>query len=435
MRPIRFMVVAPGHFHAALPFLRPIAGVHQRVHTYAPLDRDTLTFLTTIANFDESTHWQIDLRAGENYRGRFLQEQPGNTVIFAGRNRDKLDLIQASVRENLQILADKPWIIEPSQFPALEQLFREAELREVILWDMMTERWEVATQLQRELMQDPDIFGQLLAGLPESPSVVLESVHHLKKTVAGRPLLRPAWWFDVNVAGDAIADVGTHLADLAMWLSFPEQPIDFRQDIRVYDASIWPTFLSREQFSVITGLDDYPPELDPYRAGDQLLYSGNGSVSWMLKGAHVRLMVQWDYESASGSGDTFESTVQGSLARIENRTVARAHQHSEQELSIIPNQAAHYSRIFSAVKHLCEDLQQRFPGIDARDEGSRITLEIPAPLRTSHESHFGSVVTEFQRYFQHPRLLPYWERSNLLAKYALTTQAVAMARARKYHHR
>ena len=48
---------------------------------------------------------------------------------------------------------------------------------------------------------------------PENPGVVMDSVHHFFKEVAGKPLIRPAWFFDVRQEGEAIPDVGTHLID------------------------------------------------------------------------------------------------------------------------------------------------------------------------------------------------------------------------------
>ena len=38
---------------------------------------------------------------------------------------------------------------------------------------------------------------------------------------------------------------------------------------------------------------------------------------------------------------------------------------------------------------------------------------------------------EFGRYFQAPRAVPAWERSNALARYFITTQAVELARQKR----
>ena len=90
---------------------------------------------------------------------------------------------------------------------------------------------------------------------------MLESVHYLKKSVAGRPLVRPWWWFDPAISGEAMADVGTHLADLALWLIAPRPTGRLPTDIQLLDADRWPLVLSEEQFRELTALPEYPPEL------------------------------------------------------------------------------------------------------------------------------------------------------------------------------
>jgi hypothetical protein len=50
----------------------------------------------------------------------------------------------------------------------------------------------------------------------------MESVHYLLKTVAGVPLRRPAWFFDINEQGEGLTDVGTHLVDLVFFVPVPQ---------------------------------------------------------------------------------------------------------------------------------------------------------------------------------------------------------------------
>jgi predicted dehydrogenase len=424
------MTLAPGHFHAALVYKQPAPGVHPRVHVYAPLDTDLLDHMARIVGFNARpvgpTAWELDVRAGAGYLDRFLREQPGNAVVVAGRNRPKIDLILAAVQCGLHVLADKPWVIDPADFPKLEEALRLAELHEVVVWDMMTERFEVTTVLQRELMHDPEVFGGQVAGTPDDPGLTLESVHYLKKAVAGAPLTRPAWWFDPGEAGPALADVGTHLADLALWLLFPEQAIDHRRDVAVLDASGWPTPLDREQFAALTGLTDFPPGL-PNVSGDRLLYAGNGSATIRVRGVHVRLTVLWDYESEPGGGDTHEAVVQGSNARIE----VRPSEGGRPELSVVAADPGRHAEVAGAVTRRCQGWQGRFPGVAAHDFGDRVLVGVPDHLRAGHEAHFAAVVREFADFFHNPARVPYWERANLLAKYHLTTTAAAAAMAKR----
>lgn len=415
------MTLAPGHFHAALAQKQMAPGVHPRAYVYAPLGDDLLAHLERVAAFnrrpDEPTAWELDVRAGSNYLARFVQEQPGNAVVIAGRNRPKIDLILAALRQNLPVLADKPWVIDAADFPKLEEVLRETDLREVAACDMLTERFEVTNALQRELMRDPDAFGAPLAGTPEEPGLVLESTHYLKKTVAGAPLRRPAWWFDPAEAGDALADVGTHLADLALWLLFPDRPIDYRRDAHVLDATCWPTPLSREQFAALTGRPDFPAELAPRVANGQLLYHGNGTATCLVRGVHVRFTTLWDYEAPDGRGDSHEATARGTRARVETRGG-----------EVFATARADHAALVGAVARRCERLRDQYPGLGAIDHGDRVQLAIPDALRVGHEAHFAAVVREFAHYFHNPRHVPPCERANLLTRYHLTTQAVALAR-------
>jgi predicted dehydrogenase len=395
------------------------------------LDPDLLAHLGRVAAFnarpDDPTAWELDVRAGGDYLGRLLREQPGNTVVVAGRNRRKIDLILACARNGLHVLADKPWVVRPEDFPKLEEVFRDADLREVLAWDMMTERFEVTSVLMRELLRDPDVFGSPVAGSPESPALTLDSTHFLKKSVAGAPLVRPAWWFDPDEAGHALADVGTHLADLAMWLLFPDQPIDHRRDVRVVDATCWPTPLDRGQYAAVTGSAEYPPGLGPsVVSGDLLLYTGNGSVTYELRGVHVRLTVQWDFESSGPGGDTHEAVAQGTAGRVEVRPAG-----GRPELEVVPADPARHRAAYAAIFKRCNAWQGRYPGVSPRDLGDRIRVSIPDAVRTGHEAHFASVVREFVDHFNNPRHVPAWERSNLLARYWLTTTAVEVALAKQ----
>ena len=54
----------------------------------------------------------------------------------------------------------------------------------------------------------------------------LENLHALLKYSNGVPQKRPAFFLDVRQQGEGMADVGTHLADLAQWTLFPG-PSDF----------------------------------------------------------------------------------------------------------------------------------------------------------------------------------------------------------------
>ncbi|HUR53029.1 MAG TPA: putative oxidoreductase C-terminal domain-containing protein, partial [Gemmataceae bacterium] len=418
------------HFHAALVQKRMTHGVHPRTYVYAPLDADLVAHLERVAAFnarpDDPTHWELDIRTGANYLERFAREQPGNTVVLSGKNRPKIDLMQLAVRNNLHVLADKPWVIESSDFPKLERLLAEADTREVLVWDIMTERHEAATRLQREFVRDPDIFGGWQAGSASSPGFALESVHHLKKSVAGRPVLRPWWWFDPAVSGESMADVGTHLADLALWFIARDEAVDFRRDVTVLDADRWPCVLSADQFRDLTGLAAYPPELAPRVVGGQLYYAGNNTVTFALCGVYVKLTTRWACEEGGGLA-THEA-----IARGKNATVAVQQEPGQQPtLTLTATDPRNHAKLVKAIQTKYRDIAGDYPGIIIQDRQKDVRLDVPDELRTGHESHFAEVLDEFARYFQTPRAVPPWERPNALAKYFITTKAVELARLKR----
>jgi predicted dehydrogenase len=423
------MTLAPGHFHAALVQKRMLPGIARRSYVYAPLDADLVAHLDRLTGFnarpDDPTAWEIDVRAGTDYLDRFLREQPGNTVVLSGRNRPKIDLMLAAVGSSLHVLADKPWVVEAADLPKLEQLLRDADTREVLVWDVMTERHEVTSRLQRELLGDREVFGDWQAGTPDQPALTLESVHHLKKTVSGRPLRRPWWWFDPTVTGDAMADVGAHLADLAMWLVAPDRPVDHRTDVQILDADRWPLVLAPGQFAELTGLPDYPPELSPRTADGQLYYAGNNTVVLALCGVHVRLTTVWDYESPGG--DVHQATARGTRSTV----AVRQDPTGLPELSVTAADPQDHPKLLATLLRKCDDWQRAFPGVSVEDQNGRLDVIIPTGLRTGHEAHFAEVMAEFVRYFHTPRAVPPWERTNVFTKYFITTRAVELARLRR----
>ena len=141
----------------------------------------------------------------------------------------KAEYITKSVNAGLNVLADKPMIISPDDFQSLVSAFDTAKSKGVLLYDIMTERYEVTTIMQKLLSQNTDVFGNLEPGTEKDPAVSKISVHHFSKIVSGSPLLRPAWFFDVEQQGEGIVDVTTHLVDLVQWECFPEQVLEYCQ--------------------------------------------------------------------------------------------------------------------------------------------------------------------------------------------------------------
>ena len=84
--------------------------------------------------------------------------------MLSGRNKGKIARIGQSVAAGLSVLADKPWILESRDLPTLEAVLAEADTKRVTAYDIMTERFEITSMLQRELVNDRATFGEPLPG-------------------------------------------------------------------------------------------------------------------------------------------------------------------------------------------------------------------------------------------------------------------------------
>ena len=139
-----------------------------------------------------------------------INEKKGNVVVLAGNNKQKTSFINQSVNAGFNVLADKPMAINKNGFQLLEKTFSDAKAKGLLLYDIMTEHFQATNTLQRELSLIPAVFGKLQKGTAADPAVIKESVHHFIKNVSGKPLIRPAWYFDVEQEGEGIVDVTTH---------------------------------------------------------------------------------------------------------------------------------------------------------------------------------------------------------------------------------
>jgi len=160
--------------------------------------------------------------------------------------------------------------------------------------------------------------------------------------------------------------------------------------------------------------------------GDSLEYFCNTLVSYALRGAHVTLNVIWDWEAPQSAGDSHFAYYRGSRAKVEVRQGAAEKQRPE--LYVVPNAAKEKAVVLAAVQKRIAGLQQRYPGTDVVDLGSELRITIPDRLRVGHEEHFAQVTQRFLRYVRDRSTLPAWERPNMVAKYAVTTEGTALAR-------
>jgi len=428
---VKLITLAPGHFHAALVQKTSYPQVDTAVAVYAPEGDELKQHLQRIDDYNNRaknpTKWEESVYTGSDFLSQMALNTTGNVVIIAGNNRDKTAYIKASLEAGKNVLADKPMVVNSSNFETLKQCFNIAAKKGVLLYDIMTERFEISTMLQKELSQITPLFGELQKGTPEQPAIVKESVHHFFKEVSGKPLIRPAWFFDVNQQGDGMVDVGTHLVDLVQWECFPDQILNYKSDVQIIDANRYPTILSPQQFKQATGADTYPDYLQKDVKYGNLEVYANGDFTYTLKGVHARVSVIWNFAAPTGGGDTHFSIMRGTKADLIIKQDAE--QKYIPSLYIESKEAALEQRVTEAVALIAEN----YPGVTAQKvSDSSWEVIIPQQYRNGHEAHFSEVTQRYLQYLQ-DGALPQWEIPNMITKYYTTTKALefAMQKAKK----
>jgi predicted dehydrogenase len=421
----RLVIVDPGHFHVALVQKEMYPNLSPRAQVYAPLGPDLLDYLTRIERFnsraERPTSWEIEVHVSPDFLERMSRECPGAVAIFSGRNRGKIERVTTAIRAGINVLADKPMIIRREDLPALEAALEMADQRQLILCDMMGGRHEITANLTRRLREDPEVFGEAVPGCADEPGAAMTGVHHIFKEVAGVPNLRPAWYFDIEEQGEGLADTGTHMVDRVHRTLFPEEAIDYRTDIRLHSASRWPTMLSLSQFRQVTGETRWPHWLEAGLRGDMFEYSCNTRLHYEVRGVHVRLETRWDWEAPAGRGDTTYAAYRGSRARLQIRQGAA--EAWGPELYVAP-----CADIGAALQRRVAALQDVHPGIGLEERDGEWRVTIPDRLRLGHDAHFIELTRQFLGYVERPHSLPLWERPNMLAKYHVCTEGVALSR-------
>lgn len=426
---IKLMTLDPGHFHAALVQKSMYDNVDSVVHVFAPAGQDVNDYLKRIETYnsraENPTRWKEVVYTGEDYFAKMLSEKPGNVVVLAGNNKLKTEYIKASIESGLNVFADKPMAINSESFELLKEAFAAAEKKDVLLYDIMTERFEITTILQREFSLLPEVFGTLQKGSPEDPAVTKESVHHVSKTVSGAPLIRPAWFFDVEQQGEGIVDVTTHLVDLVQWECFPEQIIDHQADINITSARRSKTNLTATQFEKVTGLKSWPDYLKKDVQNNVLGFYANGEINYQIKGINAKVSVIWNFEAPAGAGDTHFSIMKGSKA---NLIIRQGKDENYKPLLYIEPINKDDKAFESDLKSGLAKVQAKYPGIDVDRMGDIWTVTVPAHYHNGHEAHFAQVTEKYLEYLQNGNM-PAWEVPNMITKYFITTKALEIAKS------
>ena len=439
---MQLITLDPGHFHAALVQKFMLPGVKPEVLVFAPEGEDVAQHLKRVEGFnaraDNPTRWQEKVYTAPDYlKQAVIATQGGNSnpiasreaarstvVVISGNNARKTEYITAFINAGTNVLADKPMVIKPENFAQLEADFATAKQKGVLLYDIMTERFEITTMLQRALSRQAALFGQLEQGTPDDPSITKISVHNFSKVVAGAQLKRPQWFFDPEQQGAGIVDVMTHLVDLVQWEAFPEVTLK-ATDARVLKARRWTTPITADEFGRVTGAREFPAFLNAHVKEGVLQATANGEFTYTLKGVHARVSVTWEFEAPPGAGDTHFSVMRGTKASLTIKQGA--------EQGYTPVLYVQRASTISAADHekalraAISAVAKTWPGVDVEAEGDHFVVSVPAKYHNGHEAHFTQVTENFLEYLNEGAL-PAWEVPNMLTKYATIMQAYEMSR-------
>ena len=424
---VQLMTLDPGHFHAALIQKTMYAEVDSTVHIFAPDGPEVEDFLGKIKAYNSRseapTKWTLNTYLGDDYLEKMVADKPGNVMVVAGKNSKKVDYILAAVKAGLNVYADKPLVINPEGLQKLEEAFKVAKEKGVLIYDIMTERFEVTTGLQKQFSMLPDVFGTLVEGTLEEPAISKESVHHFFKYVSGNPLVRPPWFFDVEEEGEGIVDVTTHLVDLVQWEAFPEQIIN-RDEVEMLTAKRWPTILTPEDFKMVTKLDEFPDYLQKDIKDGLLNVFCNGEMNYKIRGKHAKVSVIWNFKAPDGTGDTHYSIMRGTKSDL---IIKQGETEGFKPTLYIESKGGEdFEGILNGVVQ--STISQQLPGITLEKiEDTLWKVNIPEKYKIGHEAHFGQVTENYLDYLEQGAL-PSWEVPNMLTKYYTTIEAYKMAK-------
>ena len=438
---IQFVTVDPGHFHAALVQNRSYEGVSPEVLVYAPEGGDLKSHLALIEQFNtraqNPTAWKETVYSGPDFLERFkadaakrtADENASRIVVLAGRNNLKPEYYLAAVEAGMNVLSDKPMAITAEDYMKLCDAAAVAKEKGLLFDDIMTERNEITTILQRELSMAAGVYGKQETGTPDDPAVTKISVHHFCKLVNGKPLRRPGWYYDTRQQGEAIVDVTTHLTDLVQWEVFPGETLK-RSDVNLISARTWNTPITAADYEKSTGLKEWPAFLKPSVDADNVLQcKANGEFTYALRGVHAKVSVEWHFMPPAGTGDTHYSLMRGSNAELIIKQGAE--QGFKPMLYVKLRPGADEKKTGEALEAALARIGSKYPGVKAVPaegvEGAAWRIDIPKEYDIGHEAHFSQVMKKFLGW-KAAGSMPEMERRNLLVKYFTISEAWRMCR-------
>ena len=412
------LFLEPGHFHAALTLRKANPRVDTVVHIYAAAGPELDAFVALMKTFnernDEPTNWDLRVHAGDNALERLMADRFGNIVVLAGRNNSKLQTISTLHAAGFHTLVDKPWITTSVAIPQLN----EATASTPLAIDIMTSRHDVIAQLRRRIVSTESVFGTF-AGTADLPGIEITSVHNLGKIVNGAPLKRPTWYYDVDIQGDGMVDIQSHMVDQTQWLVDPDDTVHFDKDIVIDSAKRWNTSVPLSAYTNSTGAASFPASLSDHIEDGDLQLACNGQIDYRFKGVTVRQRSEWGLQEPEGGGDLHTATVRGSGCNVVVRQGPETNYKTEIHVT---GDTDLKTRLSTALP----DWQKQFPGLGFKQSYIGFEMIIPAPLRTGHEAHFAMVLNDFLDLIE-SSVWPEQLARRIRTRYTVTARAQEMA--------
>ena len=423
---VKFIELDPGHFHAALVLNRSYEGVSKDVRVFAPKGPDLEAHQKLVTAFNtrekDPTAWNEIVYTGDDYLAKALaaDAKESSVVVLAGKNNLKADYYLAAVKAGFNVLSDKPMAITPDAFAKFEEAAALAEKKGLYFADIMTERNEITTILQRALVAAKDLYGEQEKGTPEDPAVTKVSVHHFCKLVNGKPLQRPGWYYDTDQQGEAIVDVTTHLTDLVQWETFPGQILS-KGDVKMCSARVWPTPITAADYEKSTGLKTWPEFLKKDVDKNNVLQcKANGEFTYALKGVHAKVSVEWHFMPPPGTGDTHYSLMRGTKAEIVIRQGKE--EGFKPKVYVLPRKGQDKAALEKALAAAVAEFNKTYPGVAFKPHGEGWIMDVPQKYEIGHEAHFSQVMQMYLGWMkkgeQPADYLP-----NMIVKYYTLTEA------------
>jgi len=418
------VIVNPGHFHAGLILRRRHADISRDVYIFSEAGPDLDNYMKLVNAFneraEEPTDWVYHVYTGSDFLEKAVAAAEAKTVdiaVFAGRNDQKVYYLEAMHKAGCAILTDKPITINSEGAAVLERTVASGGQPIV---DIMTGRQEPPARLLKDLMLTKEIFGEFRQG--DEPMIENGTVHHLYKTVNGAPLVRPAWYFDVNKQGSGLCDVTTHLIDNAQWMLYGDKAIDFENDVKLLDATLSSTQVPADKFELITNTRAFPAELADRVKDNVLDLACNGVLDVAYNGVTVRVHTQWNLEAPVGGGDMHHQIARGTLADL---FVEQGPDTNFKALVLVKPLTMSAEAMKEIIAKRLAELGYNDSTVTVQADG-RLLVTPLSSMVDGHEFHFAIVRDEFLNMMATGKE-PAGQRSQLVAKYKIMAMARDLA--------